>query len=419
MSCFALVDCNNFYVSCERVFDPTLEKKPVIVLSNNDGCIISRSNEAKALGIPMGAPLFQYRTLCQQHQVKIFSSNYALYADMSQRVMSTLQLFCPDMEIYSIDEAFLKLNNFTYFNLTRYTQNIQEKIKQWVGIPVSIGLGPTKTLAKIANYQAKKTSALYDLRDLASIPLLLNGIPVNEIWGIGRRLTEQLNQRGIQTAEQLRCTHPKQIRKEFSVVVERIVMELNGISCLDLEIVQPKKQIMSSRSFGKPVTHLEELSAAMSTYTARAALKLRKQHSKAQSIYIFIQTNRHNKKEPHYSQSKICLLEEATSDTRRLIVTARVGLKQLYRPGLSYKKAGIILMDIIPRTHKQHDFFCDPLSETKSNVLMETLDTINKKLGANTLFLAAQGIKPSWQMLSGQRSPRYTTQWDEIVNVLA
>jgi DNA polymerase V len=335
MSCFALIDCNNFYVSCERVFDPTLEKRPVVVLSNNDGCIIARSNEAKALGIPMGAPLFQYRSLCQQHQVKILSSNYALYADMSQRVMAILGQFCPDMEVYSIDEAFLKFNNFNYFNLKIYTQNIQEKIKQWTGVPVSIGLGPTKTLAKVANYQAKKSGTMYDLCDLALIPLLLNRIPVNEIWGIDRRLTEQLNHRGIQTADQLRCANPKLIRKWFSVVVERIVMELNGVSCLDLESVQPKKQIMSSRSFGKPVTGLEELNAAISTYTARAAIKLREQHSKAQSIYVFIQTNQHNKN------------------------------------------------------------------------------------GGNTIFLAAQGIKPAWRMLSEQRSPRYTTQWAEIVKVVA
>lgn len=389
------------------------------MLSNNDGCIISRSNEAKALGIPMGAPLFQYRAFCQQHHVTILSANYALYADMSQRVMTILQLFCPEMEVYSIDEAFLKFDHFAYFNLNRYIQNIQEKIKQWTGIPVSIGLGSTKTLAKIANYQAKKSGTLYDLRDLAAIPLLLNSLPVNEIWGIGRRLTEQLNHRGIQTANQLRCTHAKQIRKRFSVVVERIVMELNGISCLDLEAVQPKKQIMSSRSFGRPVTHLEELSAAISTYTARAAIKLRKQHSKAQRIYVFIQTNRHNKNAPYYSQSKTCLLAEATSDTRRLIATAKTCLKQLYRPGLTYKKAGIILMDIIPSTYKQANFFHDAQSEEKSEVLMETIDTINKKMGTNTLFLAAQGIKPSWRMLSEQRSPRYTTQWDEIVNVIA
>ncbi len=421
MSYFALADCNNFYVSCERVFNPSLEKKPIVVLSNNDGCIISRSNEAKALGIPMGAPVFKYRDLIRQQQVQCFSSNYALYGDMSQRVMNSLRRLCPDIEIYSIDEAFLKLDNFSYYDLNRYLVDIRQKIKQWTGIPISIGLAPTKTLAKVANFHAKRfvTEGVYDLCDNQLRDAILNRFPIHEIWGIGRKLTEKLHLYSIKTALDLQKANPKIIRQRFSVVVERIILELNGVSCLDLENVQPKKQIMCSRSFGSPVTRLEDLNEAISAYTARAAAKLREQKAKSKTLYVFITTNKHKPTDIQYTKGLVCPLVAPTNDTRTLIAAAKKTLKQLYRNGFKYKKTGILLMDIMLEHQEAYDLFLNPTLSQKSEALMKMVDNTNRALGSRTLFFAAQGIHQSWAMRSEHRSPRYTTDWREIIKVFA
>jgi DNA polymerase V len=420
MTCFALADCNNFYVSCERVFNPSLENKPIVILSNNDGCIISRSNEAKALGIPMGAPVFKYHNLIRQQQIKCFSSNYSLYGDMSQRVMNSLQRLCPDIEIYSIDEAFLKLDNFSYYDLKAYLIDIRRKIKQWTGIPISIGLSSTKTLAKIANSYAKQTlEGAYDLRDVKLRDSILKAFPIQAIWGIGRKLTEQLHRYGIETALDLRNANQKIIRQRFSVVVERIILELRGISCLELETIQPKKQIMCSRSFGNAVTTLAHLHEAISTYTARAAIKLREQKSKSQRIYVFITTNKNKLSAPQYTNSLICSLPSPTNDTRQLINIAKKAITKLYRTGFHYKKIGILLMDIISEQHYSHDFFIDPHCFQNTEALMKTVDNINKTMGSNTLFFAAQGIKQPWVMRSEYRTPKYTTDWQEIITALA
>ena len=417
MSYFALADCNNFYVSCERVFNPALEKKPVIILSNNDGCIISRSNEAKALGIPMGAPVFKYRDLIRQQQVKCFSSNYSLYGDMSQRVMNSLRQLCPDIEIYSIDEAFLRLDKFYHYDLKRYLVDIRQKIKQWTGIPISIGLASTKTLAKVANFHAKRFAAegVYDLRDNQLRDTILGRFPIQEIWGIGRKLSEKLYPYSIETALDLQKANPKIIRQRFSVVVERIIFELNGVSCLDLESIQPKKQIMSSRSFGSPVARLDDLNEAISTYTARAAVKLRKQKAKSKALYVFITTNKHKSTDLQYTKGLVCSLVAPTNDTRILIAAAKKTLKQLYRNGFNYKKVGILLMDIILEHQEAYDFFLNPTLSQKSETLMEMVDNTNKAFGSRTLFFAAQGIKQPWAMRSEHRSPSYTTNWTEIV----
>ena len=421
MSYFALADCNNFYVSCERVFNPVLEKQAIIILSNNDGCIISRSNEAKALGIPMGAPVFKYRDLIRRGQIKCFSSNYALYGDMSQRVMDSLRRLCPDMEVYSIDEAFLKLDHFSYYDLTTYLMDIRQKIKQWTGIPISIGLAPSKTLAKVANFYAKRVikAGVCDLRSAPLRDSLLKTLPIEEVWGIGRKLTEKLQHYSIKTAFDLQQANPKIMRRRFSVVVERIILELNGISCLSLESVAPKKQIMCSRSFGRPVTELHDLSSALSRYTARAAYKLREQDCKTQAIYVFITTNKHKASDRQYMKGLTCSLVTATNDTRVLITAAQQVLKQLYKTGFNYKKAGILLMDIIPSHQQTNDLFIQPTSQ-RSVTLMKILDETNQIFGSHTLFFAAEGgAQASWTMRAGYRSPRYTTHWQEIVNVMA
>ncbi|WP_395498090.1 Y-family DNA polymerase [Rickettsiella endosymbiont of Litargus connexus] len=421
MAYFALADCNNFYVSCERVFNPALEKQPIIILSNNDGCIISRSNEAKALGIPMGAPAFKYRDWVRRGQIRCFSSNYALYGDMSQRVMDSLRRLCPDMEVYSIDEAFLKLDHYSYYDLKAYLIEIRQKVKQWTGIPISIGLASSKTLAKVANFYAKRISktGVYDLRCAVHRDSLLKTLPIEEIWGIGRKLTEKLQHYSIKTAFDLQQANPKIMRRRFSVVIERIILELNGISCLDLETVAAKKQIMCSRSFGRPVTDWQDLSSALSRYAARAAYKLRKQNSKAQAIYVFVTTNRHKTSDRQYTKGLTSSLVTATNDTRELITAAQRVLKQLYKTGFNYKKAGILLIDIISDSQHLNDLFVQPTS-LRSVALMKILDETNKSFGSHTLFFAAEGcVQASWSMRSGNRSPRYTTHWQEIVKVIA
>lgn len=421
MSYFALADCNNFYVSCERAFNPALEKTPIVILSNNDGCIICRSNEAKALGIAMGAPIFKYRSLIRQNQVKCLSSNYALYGDMSHRVMHALQKLCPDIEIYSIDEAFLKLDSFSHYDLETYLSNIRQKIKQWTGMPISIGLATTKTLAKVANFYAKRfaLSGVYDLRNVTLRDSILGTFPIQNIWGIGQNLTKKLNHCGIATALDLQKANQKIIRKRFSVVIERIILELRGVACLDLENVQPKKQIMCSRSFGNPVTQLDALNEAISTYTARAAVKLREQKAKTQKIYVFITTNKYKLSDLQYTRGAICPLIMPTSDTRQLISMAKKTLAGLYRTGFQYKKVGILLMDIVSNQQTHYELFAAACNSDRADALMKTVDSINKTMGANTLLFAAQGIKQPWAMRSAYRSPRYTTNWQEIVKVIA
>lgn len=294
MPIYALVDCNNFYASCERVFNPRLNNKPVIILSNNDGCIIARSNEAKALGIPMGAPFYQWKNFCKQHHIHVLSSNYELYGDMSGRVMTTFASICPNMEIYSIDEAFLVLDGFKWKNtLTEFAFEIKNRVLQWTGIPVSIGIGQTKTLAKIANKIAKTQTStnVFEIMDLTLQEQIMKHFPVEDIWGIGSRLAKRLHKMNIKTAQNLRDADPKAMRIQFNVTMEKMISELRGISCLPLESFQPRKQIISSRSFGYAVTALKNLEEAISYYAATAALKLRKQRSLTQGISVFLHTN--------------------------------------------------------------------------------------------------------------------------------
>ncbi|MBC8287588.1 MAG: Y-family DNA polymerase [Nitrospinae bacterium] len=416
MKIFALVDCNNFYASCERVFDPRLKGRAIVILSNNDGCIVARSNEAKALGIPMGVPLFEQKAIIKKHNVAVFSSNYQLYGDMSQRVMDSLRLHALDMEVYSIDEAFLRLDPLQPRNLYEYCKTIRAKVLQWTGIPVSIGIGPTKVLAKVANHVAKKQTddGIFDIRSQQAQDEILKTLDVGKIWGIAGRWSERLNRMGINKAAQLRDASPTIIRKHLSVVGERILRELKGQSCIDLEGVQSKKSIMSSKSFGKLLTKKEPIEEALANYAARACEKLRKQNSRAQAVHVFVQTNGFRETDPQYNNGFTHTLTTPTSDTRLIIEAAKFCLSRIYKPGYRYKKTGIMLTGLIPASLEQKQLFVDV---NHHNPLMAIVDRINEDHGSDTLFFGAQGVNREWKMRCGSRSPRYTTQWDELLMV--
>ncbi len=418
MKVFALVDCNNFYASCERVFDPRLKNRPIVVLSNNDGCIVARSNEAKALGIPMGVPFFESKAVIKKHKVAVFSSNYQLYGDMSQRVMDSLRLFTPDMEVYSIDEAFLRLDPLQPRDLTEYCATLRAKVMQWTGIPVSIGIGPSKVLAKVANRVAKKQTddGVFDIRSRQAQDEILKTLEVDKLWGIARRWAERLHRIGIGTASQLRDASPTIIRKQLSVVGERLVRELRGQSCIDLEDIQPRKNIMSSKSFGNLLTKKEPLEEALANYAARACEKLRQQNSRAQAVYVFVQTNGFRETDKQYNNALTYPLTVPTSDTRTIIEAAKFCLSRIYKPGYRYKKTGIMLMDLIPASLEQKHLFADS-DPRPSDHLMGVVDRINQEHGPDTLFFGAQGVAREWKMRCGLRSPRYTTQWDELLRV--
>ena len=346
---FALVDCNNFYVSCERVFNPFLINKPVVVLSNNDGCIIARSNEAKALNIPMGAPFHIYRDFINAHKVKVYSSNYPLYGDMSNRVMTSLSYFNPNLEVYSIDEAFLKFNQGIKNDIGKDIIKIKKNIFKWTGVPVSIGIGPTKTLAKVANTLAKKNNynGIFDLSSKIKQDEILQNINVENIWGISRRWGSKLRMIGIGNALQLRDSSPRRIRKYLSVVVERIVYELRGVACLDLNEILPKKNIMCSRSFAKTISDKAILKQSIVDYAIRACEKMRNQNTRAQSIYVFLKTNKFNKGKQHH-EGMAFGLNTPCSDTSQIIKLAMSAVDGIYKSGYLYQKAGIMLLDLIP-----------------------------------------------------------------------
>ncbi len=416
---FALVDCNNFYVSCERVFAPHLEGKPVVVLSNNDGCIVARSNEAKALGIKMGEPAFKRMAFLEKHNVAVFSSNYPLYGDMSERVMRVLAELVPEIEIYSIDEAFLDLRAYQHpIGLARIAQRIKSTVKQWTGIPVSVGIAPTKTLAKIANHLAKKTpgkNGIYVLSGEAEINRTLRDLPVEEIWGIGRQYQQFLNQHGITTAWQLRNAPDAWIKKHLTVVGLRLAHELRGISCLPVEMVQPpRKGICTSRSFGKLVEDYPSLREAIATFAANCAAKLRAQHSCADMLTVFIYTNPFLFDEPQYSNCKVISLPVPTNVTPELVRYALWGLRMIYRPGYKYKKAGVLITRIVPENQVQTHLF-DRMDRTKYDTLMKSIDHIHRKMGKEAIRYAVQGTERKWKLRQERLSPQYTTRWSDLL----
>jgi DNA polymerase V len=415
---FALIDGNNFYVSCERAFNPKLEGRPVVVLSNNDGCAVSRSAEAKALGIKMAVPWFQMKDAAREHGIVALSSNYALYADMSNRMMSVLAQFSPDQEIYSIDECFLGLAGFEHYDLTAYGQEIRQRVKKWLGLPVSVGFAPTKTLAKMANNCAKKSYAgangVCDFGSMGAAELsgVLSKVGIRDIWGVGAQLTKQLTDRRITTVEALRTADAKVLRREFSVVLERTIAELNGIPCVDMEESAPdKQQIMSSRSFGDYVTELEPLNAAVASFIAIAAEKLRHQGSAAGMVNVFIRTNTFSPNQKQYQPSVTLPLAEPSADTLALTSIALKGLKGIFRPGYSYKKAGITLMNLSDGATIQPDMFSTARDNTK---LMAVMDRINNQYGRGTLHSAAEGISAKWKMKRERMSQEFTTSWEGL-----
>jgi len=416
----ALIDVNNFYVSSERVFNPRLNGKPVVVLSNNDGCAVARSNEVKALGVAMGAPWFKLKDLARQHGIIALSSNYALYADMSNRVMNILREFSPDQEVYSIDESFLDLTGFQTRDLIRYGQHMRNRILKWTGLPVCVGIGATKTLAKLANHCAKKRTVFsgvcnFNAMSNDELDALLSQVEVGEIWGVGGKLAPRLQALGFKSVLDLKRANPEQLRKQFSVVMEKTIRELNGTVCIELEEIAPaKKQIMSSRSFGQTVRDYASLAESISLYISRAAEKLRRQQSFAGSIYVFIRTSPFRPHDPFYSNGLTIPLPSPTDDTRQLVSIALWGLKQIYRPNFNYAKAGVMLGELVPAQGVQGDMFSQIKTNPKSAVLMSTMDNINRKMGKGSIKLASEGFRRPWKMRQENKSPSYTTSWNDL-----
>ena len=420
-SLFALVDCNNFYVSCERVFNPKLVGKPVIVLSNNDGCAVARSNEAKALGIKMGVPLFQIKDIVKNNNVQVYSSNYALYGDMSQRVMQTLMRFTSELEVYSIDEAFLDLSSCKQVDFTEYGRYLKNRVEKWTGIPVSVGIATTKTLAKLAGRLAKKSKKANGVLDLSSSKYLdraLESVAVGDVWGIGKRYAAFLKSKRIENALQLRDADDNLIQKKMGIVGLRLLNELRGISCYPLEQSPPRKKLITvSRTFRKGIESLDELLEAVAAYVSSGAEKLRRERLGAGVLIVYVMTNRF--KDDYYYNSATINLPVQTNDTSELIGYAQDGLKKIYKKGCQYKKAGILLNDLGSEALIQANFF-DTVDRARSKKMMQALDTINCTMGSGAIQYGAVGLarNQSWKTAFNQRSKAYTTHWDELAEVV-
>jgi DNA polymerase V len=416
----ALVDCNNFYASCERVFQPELRGKPVVVLSNNDGCVIARSNEAKALGIEMGAPWHLNREKFERERVVIRSSNYTLYGDMSARVMQILRRFSPDVEIYSIDEAFLSLAGFED-RLPGHAAALRSTVLQWTGIPVSVGISTTKTLAKVANRFAKKDPSrggVFLMMEDSDIETALSRMALTDLWGVAGRIAHRLSALGIDTPLKLRESDPQFIRERFSVVMQRMVLELRGVPCIGMEYEVPdRKSIIASRSFGRTVTALKEMEEAVASYAARAAEKMRRQHLATAHVCVFVETNPFKPNEPQYHASRAIRLPVATANTSNIAQAAVKALLALWKEGYRYKKAGIMLLDLGKADLVQGDLWTNPDSD-KSKRLMGLMDSLNAQYGRDTLTYAAAGRRKPWKLRRDFMSPRYTTDWNELLSVV-
>ncbi|TDB60074.1 Y-family DNA polymerase [Arundinibacter roseus] len=418
---YALIDCNNFYASCERVFNPKINGKPIVVLSNNDGCVIARSNEAKALGIEMGTPGFLNEELFQKNNIHVYSSNYALYGDMSARVMQVLYSMVPAMEIYSIDEAFVELGNMPYTNVTELALNIKNTIFQYTGIPVCIGIAPTKTLAKIANRFAKKRSdnGVYIIGNETIREYTLSQTQVDDVWGVGRQYANLLREYNINTALELANANLNWIKKHMSIVGERMVRELCGQSCYQLDDQpQPKKGICTSRSFGHPVTEFKVLEEAVATFAARCAEKLRRQNSAANLIHVFVFTNRFRTDQPQYHGNRVIQFPVASNSSIEMIAYALKALKIIFREKYNYKKAGVMVSGIVPEGQIQTDLFAfDEKKRAIDRKAMMALDKLNRRMGRDSIKVAKMGYDRSWHLKQERRSRRYTTRWEELLEV--
>ncbi len=415
MNTFVLVDCNNFYVSCERLFNPALENRPVLVLSSNDGCVVARSQEVKQLGIKMGEPFFKIKDLCRAHDILVFSSNYQLYGNLSQRVMHLLSEAAEDIQIYSIDEAFLTFANMPPEQLVRFSIEMRRNIKQCVGIPTSIGIAPTKTLAKIANDLAKKDRSygIFDICEKEVQDQILKDFAVEKIWGIGTQLMKKLHAMGIYTAEELRQQDPVMIRKKMGVYGERILWELRGISCLQLEEAQPKKSITCSRSFGAVITSKSEIAEAVATHVDSACRKLRDQQCAAQAISVYLEALIDSKTNVRQTFNTTLPFPIPTNDTPYIISLAKRGVNALFHQGMRYKKCGVILLDFTPEQLVIPDLLLGSI-DPKRRHLADTLDALNAHFGKNTVFYGAMGINSAWAARSANRSDKYTSDWGSL-----
>lgn len=415
---YGLIDCNNFYASCERVFAPQYKHTPIVVLSNNDGCIIARSNEAKQLNIPMGAPFFKVEKELTAQGVKVFSSNYALYGNLSNRVMQIIKQICPEIEVYSIDEAFIRLNYKSLTELETMATTIRDKVLNEVGIPVTVGIAPTKTLAKVAANYAKKNAFLknkFVLIDEKATANILQKTAISAIWGVGRGYKKQLETIGVRSAFDFINLDKEVIKKKMGIVGYRTYMELKGVPHLDLAVDKPpRKMIMTTRSFGKAITSREEMNEAIVTYTARCAEKLRFEQQVAGMVTVFIQTFSYNKNSPQNSCSLTLSLKNKTSDTDQLIKKSLEVLSSIYKVNYRYKKAGVLLTDLSPLKGIQTDMF---QNQGNKNLLWKSIDQLNKKHGISKVKFLAEGINKDWKMRSGKRSPHYTTKWEELLIV--
>lgn len=413
---YALIDCNNFYVSCERIFNPSLEGIPVVVLSNNDGCIISRSNEAKALGLKIGEPVFKRKDVIEKNNVKVYSSNYALYGDISQRVMETLRKFTPQIEIYSIDEAFLDLSGIV-IEPKSYGTTIRAEIQKNIGMPVGVGIAPTKSLAKIANHIAKKRDGVFVISSERERDWALRNTSIDDVWGIGRQYTVLLKRMNINTAHDFTQLSTDWIRNHMTVTGHRLRDELMGKPCISIEtVMQAKKSIATTRAFGKKISDIENLREAVSTYAVKCAGKLRRQKSVASFLTIFIHTDPFSEREKYVSKSLTLTLPVPSNSDMVLVEAALLGLKQIYQSGLLYKKAGVIVSGISSDAAIQGNLFYQEDND-KQNSISQVSDFLNDRYGRGTVRLAIQGSGREWKLKQEKLSPGFTSKWNEILDV--
>lgn len=416
----ALVDCNNFYASCERAFNPNWNNRPVVVLSNNDGCVIARSNEAKALGIKMGVPAYQIKNEIERYGIGVFSSNYTLYGDMSNRVMTMLSSYSPDIEVYSIDECFLDFSDFERYDLKEYGEDIVRTVTKGTGIPVSMGIAPTKTLAKVANKFAKKYKGYKGVCIIDTEEKRIEALKrteIGDVWGIGHRHTKRLSAYGVSTAYDFAQMPKAWVRQQMTVVGERTWKELNGEPCIDIELLAPdKKQICTSRAFGETISEIEGLEEAVSSYASICAGKLRKQRSCAQALMVFIHTNNFREDLPQYFQNCVIKLPVPTNGTPEIVHYALIALRNIYRKGYFFKKAGVIIMDIVPDRAIQQNIF-DTMDREKQKKLMEVVDRLNSGFTRNNLSLAIQGGRRKWKLKQELLSPCYTTRLSDVIKI--
>ena len=415
---FALVDCNNFYASCERVFNPNLQHKPIVILSNNDGCIISRSDEAKKLGIPMGAPIFKYKSLIANHNVKVFSSNYSLYGDMSSRVMSILKQFTPDIQVYSIDESFLKLEGFEDYNLTDYGMLMKNRILKWTGIPTCAGIAPTKALSKVANKIARKypnqTNGVYVIDTELKRINALKWTKIKDIWGIGKKLSNRLATKGCKNAYDFTQLPESWVKSNMSVVESRLQRDLLGIPTLDLEVQKSKKSIATTRTFEKPLKELDKIKERISTFAFVSGEKLRRQNSHCHMIIVILRSNYFREDLKQHYATKVISLPYPTNSSLVLSNYAIKAIEEVFKSGIAYKKAGIILTGLVPSNNYQLNIF--DWENSNHQPLMKAIDKINYRF-SNKIKLANQDLKKTWKMKQDHLSPNYTTNLQDIIKV--